>query len=331
MLMNLELMRRNHIHERLQRAKAENSARICFTSARFFDSLAPVMHDRLRVPAAEDCIHIHASKGWFDIPWREVFAHGELLRLLARRDITIIYKQTIFGPTWFLLQPVLTALVFSVVFGRIAKIPTDGMPRAVFYLSGLLVWNYFRGVMNGVSHSFTNAKALFSKVYFPRLVVPLSYPLSHLVFLGLNFIVFLLFYAWHVFVKGLTIQPNWWLCAAPLVLLWTAAAALGFGLVVAALTTKYRDLRHAMPFILQVWMFSSPIIYPLNGVRDPLFLAVLHLNPVGVAVEATRYMLTGRGLVTWDAIGTGALVIAAALVFGLGAFNRAQRNFVDTI
>ena len=274
---------------------------------------------------------IRPGRGWFDIPWRDVFAHWELLLLLARRDISVIYKQTILGPAWFLIQPVLTAIVFSVVFGRVAKIPTDGMPRVLFYLSGLLVWNYFRGVMDGTSQSFTNAKALFSKVYFPRLVVPLSYPLSHLVFLGLNAVVFLLFYLWHVFARGLPLRPTWWLLAAPLVILWVAATALGFGLVIAALTTKYRDLRFAMPFIFQVWMYSSPVIYPLRGVQDPLFLTILHLNPVGVAVEAMRYMLTGRGLVTWNAIGTGAIVIVAVLALGLGAFNRAQRNFVDTI
>ena len=279
----------------------------------------------------DSIVHIRPSRGWFDIPWRDVFAHRELLFLLARRDISVVYKQTILGPGWFLLQPVLTALVYSVVFGRIAKIPTDGMPRVLFYLSGLLVWNYFRGVMDGVSRSFTSAKPLFSKVYFPRLVVPLSFPLSHLVFLGLNTFVFILFYVGNVVGKGLSLRPTWWLLAAPLLLLWVAAAALGFGLVVAALTIKYRDLRFAMPFIFQVWMFSSPIIYPLSGVRDPFFLAVLHLNPVGVAVESARYMLTGRGLVTWDAIGTGILVILFVLVFGLGAFNRAQRNFVDTI
>ena len=284
------------------------------------------------MPAADDIIRIRPGRGWFDIPWRDVRDHLELLQLLARRDISVIYKQTILGPGWFLLQPVLTALVFSVVFGRIAQIPTDGMPRVLFYLSGLLVWNYFRGVMDGVSQSFVNAKALFSKVYFPRLVVPLSYPLSHLVFLGLNATVFLLFYAWYAAAGGIPgIRPTWWLLAAPLVVAWVAAAALGFGLVVAALTTKYRDLRFAMPFILQVWMYSSPVIYPLRGVQDPLFLAVLHLNPVGVAVEAMRLMLTGRGLVTWGAVGTGAAVIAAALALGLGAFNRAQRTFVDTI
>ena len=283
------------------------------------------------MPDSADCIHIRASKGWFDIPWREVVAHGELLLLLARRDISVIYKQTIFGPAWFLIQPVLTALVFSVVFGRIARIPTGGMPRFLFYMSGLLVWNYFRGVMEGAGRSFESARALFTKVYFPRLVVPLSYPLSHLVFLGLNTVVFLLFYAWNVLAKGVELRPTWWLLAAPLLVLWVAAAALGFGLIVAALTTKYRDLRHALPFIMQVWMFSSAVIFPVNGVQDPLFQTVLKFNPLGVAIEAVRHMLMGRGTVTWDAIGCSGAVIAAALVLGLGAFNRAQRNFVDTI
>ena len=279
----------------------------------------------------ETITFIRPGRGWFDIPWRDIFARKELLLLLAKRDVSVIHKQTILGPTWFLIQPVLTAIVYSTVFGRIAKIPTNGMPRVLFYLSGLLVWNYFRGVMDGVSKSFVSAKALFSKVYFPRLIIPMSYPLSHLVFLGLNTLVFMLLYALNIHTKGLSLRPTWWLLAAPLVVLWTAAAAFGFGLIVAALTIKYRDLKFALPFIFQVWMFSSPIIYPLNGVQDKFFLTVLHLNPVGVAVEATRYMFTGRGTVTWDAIGTGAVVIAAALVFGLGAFNRAQRSFVDTI
>ena len=274
---------------------------------------------------------IRPGRGWFDIPWRDFFAHGELLMLLARRDVSVIYKQTILGPAWFLLQPVLTALVFSVIFGRIARIPTDGMPRFLFYMSGLLVWNYFKGVMEGAGRSFESAKALFTKVYFPRMVVPVSYVVSNLVYLGLNFVVFLLFYAWNVFGKGVALRPTWWLLAAPLLIVWIAATALGFGLLVAALTTKYRDLRFSMPFILQVWMYSSAVIYPLNGVQDPLFQTVLKFNPLGVAIEAARFMLMGRGTVTWDAIGCGAAVIAAALVLGLGAFNRAQRNFVDTI
>lgn len=279
----------------------------------------------------ESVIVIEPRRSWFDINWRELWASRELLLHLVRRDIAIVYKQTIFGPVWFLIQPILTALVFSVVFGRIAGIKTDGMPRFLFYMSGLLVWNYFKGVMEGAGKSFINAKALFTKVYFPRLVVPFSYPISHLVFLGLNFVVFLIFYAWRIAVKGLALRPTWWLLAAPVLVLWVAAAALGFGLVVAAMTTKYRDLRHALPFIMQVWMFSSAVIFPVKGVQDPLFQTVLKFNPLGVAIESVRYMLMGRGLVTWDAICCSGAVIVAALVIGVGAFNRAQRNFVDTL
>ena len=232
---------------------------------------------------------IRPGRGWFDIPWRDFFAHGELLMLLARRDVSIVYKQTILGPAWFLIQPVLTALVFSVIFGRVAGIGTNGMPRFLFYIGGLLVWNYFRGVMEGAAQSFESAKALFSKVYFPRMVVPVSYAVSHLVYLGLH--------------------PTPWLLAAPLLVAWIAATALGFGMLVASLTTKYRDLRFSLPFIMQAWMYSSAIIYPLDGVKDPFFRKVLEFNPVGVAAEAARFMLMGRGTVTWRALACSGAVI----------------------
>ena len=281
--------------------------------------------------SAQPITRIRPGRGWFDIPWRDFFAHGELLLLLARRDVSIVYKQTILGPAWFLIQPVLTALVFSVIFGRVAGIQTNGMPRFLFYIGGLLVWNYFRGVMEGASQSFESAKALFSKVYFPRMVVPVSYAVSHLVYLGLNTLVFFLFFAWQALFCGVRLHPTWWLLAAPLLVAWIAATALGFGMLVAALTTKYRDLRFSLPFIMQAWMYSSAIIYPLDGVKDPFFRKVLECNPVGVAAEAVRYMLMGRGTVTWRALACSGAVAAVALVLGLGAFNRAQRDFVDTI
>ncbi len=281
--------------------------------------------------SAQPITRIRPGRGWFDIPWRDFFAHGELLLLLARRDVSIVYKQTILGPAWFLIQPVLTALVFSVIFGRVAGIPTNGMPRFLFYIGGLLVWNYFRGVMEGASQSFESAKALFSKVYFPRMVVPVSYAVSHLVYLGLNTLVFFLFFGWQALFGGVRLHPTWWLLAAPLLVAWIAATALGFGMLVAALTTKYRDLRFSLPFIMQAWMYSSAIIYPLDGVKDPFFRKVLECNPVGVAAEAVRYMLMGRGTVTWRALACSGAVAAVALVLGLGAFNRAQRDFVDTI
>ncbi len=273
---------------------------------------------------------IKPSRSWFDIDWKEFWASRELLMLLVRRDVQVVYKQTILGPAWFLIQPVLIAIVFSVVFGRIARIPTAGLPHILFYLSGLLIWNFFQGSLNGVSNSFSHGSALFSKVYFPRLVLPLSFPISHMVFMLWNFIVFLLFYFVHI-LRGYGFTPSWWILLLPVLALYVGLTALGVGLVVAALTTKYRDVRFAMPFILQVWMYSTPIIFSLDGATTPWIKFILFLNPLTVAVEGFRYMFFGTTPVTLTAIATSLAVTLTMLVVGLGAFNRVQRNFVDTI
>ena len=282
------------------------------------------------MPASDDCIRIRASKGWYDIPWRDIWAHRELLWLLAKRDVSVVYKQTILGPVWFLLQPVLTSVVFAIIFGRVAKITTAGLPRMVFYMGGLLMWNYFRGIMEGAGRSFTNYKPLYSKVYFPRLVAPFSLILSNLVYLGLNLLIFLGFYV-HFALRGVAMRPNAWLLLFPLLVVHTACAALGTGLWVAALTAKYRDLKFAMPFLTQCWMYATPIIYPITGVVEPAYRAILFLNPMTVAVEGLRYMFTGVGVVTWGGVATGVAVSFALLATGLGVFNRFQRTFVDVI
>ena len=274
--------------------------------------------------------HIRPSSGWFDIDWREFWASRELLMLLVKRDVQVVYKQTILGPAWFLIQPVLMAIVFSVVFGRIARIPTAGLPHILFYLSGLLIWNFFQGSLNGASNAFAHGSALFSKVYFPRLVIPVTFPISHAVFMMWNFIVFLLFYAWHI-VRGYPFCPTWWLLLLPLLAVYVGLAALGIGLVVAALTTKYRDIRFAMPFILQVWMYSTPVIFSLENTTTPWIKFILLLNPLTVAVEGFRFMFFGTTPVTIQAVSIGLAVVTVMLVLGLGAFNRVQRNFVDTI
>ena len=276
-------------------------------------------------------VRIRAGRGWFDVDWKEVWSYRELLMLLVRRDVSVTYKQTILGPAWFLIQPVLMSLVFAVIFGRVANIPTDGLPRLVFYMSGLLSWNYFRGVMEGAGQSFTNYKPLFSKVYFPRLIAPFSLVLSNLVYLALNTAVFCGILCWYWARGEAGMRPNAWLLLLPLVVAYIAACALGCGLWVAALTAKYRDLRFALPFILQVWMYSTPIIYPLSGVREPLFRAVLALNPLTAATEAVRFMFTGHGGPTAQGLALGACTGLAVLALGIGLFNRVQRDFVDTI
>ncbi len=285
--------------------------------------------DNTKQERGEAITVIEPQRGWFDIDWHEIWAGRELLWLLVKRDVSIVYKQTILGPIWFILQPVLMATVFSVVFGRIAKIPTDGLPRALFYLSGLLVWNYFRGALNGVANAFSHGKALFSKVYFPRFILPMTFPVSHLVFFGWNLLVVVAVYAYHLS-RGLAARPTWWILLLPVHMAYLGLVAFGVGLIFASFTTKYRDMKFAMPFILQVWMYSSPIIFSMRNVTTGWIKCVLLLNPVSFPAEAMRLMLFGTGVVTRQAALASVAVTALCLIVGVGAFNRAQRNFVDT-
>lgn len=278
----------------------------------------------------ESIISIKPNKNWFDIDWNEIWNNRELLWLLVKRDISIVHKQTILGPAWFLIQPILTAMVFAVIFGRIAKIPTEGLPRVLFYLSGLLLWNYFRGSIDGVANAFAHGKALFTKVYFPRLIIPMTFPISHLAFFGWNAIVLNIFYIGFI-IKGLDARPTPWIFLFPVILAYLALTAFGFGLIISALTVKYKDVKFAMPFILQIWMYSSPIIFSLRNVTTGWIKWVLLLNPITVAIEGVRFMVFGTGVVTWHAIVISLFMMIVVLIIGLGAYNKVQRNFVDTI
>lgn len=262
--------------------------------------------------------------------WKEIFEYRDLLLLLAKRDITVVYKQTILGPLWFLLQPIITALVFTVIFGRVAKISTGGIPHFVFYMSGTVMWNYFSSVLNNSATSLIGNSNLLSKVYFPRLIMPLSSVLSNFAHFLLNMLIFIVFYLYFFF-TGNSMHPSWWILALPLLILYTALVGLGFGLWVAAVTTKYRDMRLALPFILQMWMYATPVVYPASGVADPVFRMILWANPMSVAVELNRYMFTGISSVSLVTVLIGVSITSAVLVTGVIVFNRVQRNFVDTI
>ena len=273
---------------------------------------------------------IEPTKSLFKINWREIVDYRDLLVLLAKRDVTIVYKQTVLGPLWFLIQPIITAVVFTVIFGRVAKISTDGVPHFVFYMSGIVIWNYFQGILNGSGTTFVANSDMFAKVYFPRLVAPLSTVVSNLPYLLLNMLIFVVFYLYYVF-RGFELHPSLWLLAMPLLIIYTAAVGLGFGLWVAALTTKYRDLRFALPFVLQIWMYATPIVYPASGVVNPLYRTIMWTNPVSIAVEFNRLMFTGQSVLNATAIGIGLCVTAFILFSGIIAFNKIQRNFVDTM
>ena len=273
---------------------------------------------------------IKANAQWWCIDWREIIEYRDLLILLVKRDLTAIYKQTILGPLWFVIQPLLTTVVFTIIFGTVAKIPTDGIPPFIFYMTGTVFWNYFQGVLNHGAGSLVANTNVLSKVYFPRLIIPLSGVLSNLAHLALNFILFLGFYCWFMF-RGSEMSPNGWLLILPVLILQCGLLGLGFGLWISAVTVKYRDLRFALPFLIQLWMYATPIVYPVSLVTKPSLKLLLWLNPMTAVVEFSRYGFTGQGSVDLSGLSLSWIVTLLVLASGLFMFNKTQRTFVDTI
>lgn len=276
---------------------------------------------------------IQPTKNFFNFKLKEVLEYRDLLMLLVKRDLTVIYKQTILGPLWFLIQPLITTVVFTVIFGRVANISTDGLPHMVFYMSGIVIWNYTQGVMNTAGNSLASNSTMLSKVYFPRIIIPLSGVVSNLVYLSLNMLMFLAFYLYYYFTQtgGTQFAPNWYMLAFPLLILYTAVVGLGVGLWIAAVTTKYRDFRFMLPFFVQTWMYATPIIFPASVVSNPVYRAIIWANPVSIAVELNRFMFTGQTTLDLNAIIIGCVSTIIIFFSGLALFNKVQRNFVDVI
>jgi len=275
--------------------------------------------------------HIHAGRSWWRIDWRELREYQDLLFLLVKRDLTAIYKQTILGPLWFIIQPLVTTLVFTVIFGKVAKISTDGVPQFIFYMSGTVLWNYFQGVLNYGAGSLISNAAIFSKVYFPRLIIPLSGVLTQLAHFALNYFMFLCFYFYYLLFTPSGMQPNFLLLIVPLLVFQCALIGLGFGLWVSAMTIKYRDLRFALPFFIQLWMYGTPVVYPASLVVNLKWKFVLWLNPMTAVVEISRYAFTSKGTLFAPGIALSWIVTLMVLISGLFLFNKVQRTFVDTI
>jgi lipopolysaccharide transport system permease protein len=275
--------------------------------------------------------HIHANQAWWTINWREIVEYRDLLWMLIARDLTAVYKQTILGPLWFIIQPLITTLVFTVIFGQVANVSTDGVPKIIFYMSGTVLWTYFSGCMTQGANSLVANTNVLSKVYFPRLIIPLSGVLSNLAHFALNLVMFLGFYFYFLFFTASSIHARWELALFPLLVLQCALIGLGVGLWVAALTTKYRDLRFALPFLTQIWMYATPIVWPASLVVRPSMKILLWSNPLSFIVECARWMFTGTGTVTWLAASVSIVMTLLLLASGLLIFNRVQRNFVDTI
>lgn len=275
---------------------------------------------------------IRPTKGWLQVDFAEIWRYRDLLYLLVHRDFVAKYKQTILGPAWFVLQPLMMTFVFTIIFSRVARIPTDGLPPILFYLTGLLGWSYFAQTFQNASGTLVNNAALFGKVYFPRLIVPMAGVVSNLLAFGLQLGTLLV--VWTGFklfgdagAKFHMTGAVFWL---PLVVVQIAALSLGVGLWLTALTSKYRDFAFLTPIMVQIWMYATPVIYPLSQIPEK-WRSLAALNPMVMPTETIRYMFLGQGSLSGGHMAISAGVTVLLLVTGLLVFNRVEKTFVDTV
>jgi lipopolysaccharide transport system permease protein len=282
--------------------------------------------------AADYEIVIKPSKSWFGLDLAEIWRYRDLLFLLVHRDFVSNYKQTILGPLWFIIQPLITTIIFTVIFGKVAQIPTDGMPPMLFYLAGLLGWNFFSRTLNGTSSTLVSNVGLFGKVYFPRLVVPLAAVVSNFIALAIQLATFLCFWTYFKFFSsaGPSIHVGWDLLTFPLVILQISALALGVGLWLSALTAKYRDLAFLTATIVQLWMYATPIIYPVSQIPEK-WRWVSSLNPMEMPVVAIRDMFIGNNVNNIGDFGLSFAMTLFILATGILIFNKVEKTFVDTV
>lgn len=252
--------------------------------------------------------------------------------MYIRRDFVTMYKQTVLGPLWFVLQPLFTTLMFMFVFGGIAQIPTDGIPQPLFYFAGILCWNYFGDCLGRSSSTFSANASVFSKVYFPRLTVPISGLVTNLIRLAIQLSMFLIIYLYFYYV-GSTAHFTAYIALFPLLLVVVAGLGFGIGIIISSLTAKYRDLAILFAFLTQLWMYATPVIYPLSAVPDKVqkYAWILHLNPMTSVVETTRLGFLGQGTFSWYSLAYSCVFAVVITVIGIWVFNRVERNFIDTI
>jgi lipopolysaccharide transport system permease protein len=265
----------------------------------------------------------------FDLHLGEVWRYRDLVMLFVRRDFVSNYKQTILGPIWFFIQPLLTTITFYVIFGRVAKLGTDGIPPFVFYLAGNTVWGYFSQSLTAVSTVFTTNAAMFSKVYFPRLTMPLSIVISNLVRFGIQFGLFLLVWGYYL-ATNTSIHPGWQIVLTPVLVVLMGLLSLGLGMIFSALTTKYRDLAMLLTFGVQLALYATPVIYPLSKVPAQ-YLWLLLANPMSAIVETFRVGFLGTGIFSWLYLGYSVAITLFILLVGVVIFNRVEKSFTDTV
>ena len=261
---------------------------------------------------------------------KEVWAYRDLVELFVKRNIVVQYKQTILGPLWYLIQPILTVIMNMVVFGGIAHMSTDGVPQALFYMAGNVCWFYFSDCLNQTSSTFVANQGMFGKVYFPRMVVPISTVMSNLLRFGIQLLLFVAFWI-YFFVSGSDIHLTWTILLVPVLVVMLAGLGLGFGILISSMTTKYRDLTILFTFIVQLWMYATPIVYPMSMVTNETLRTVIMLNPMTAVVETFKYATLGQGYFSWGALGYSLAFMSVLLLWGTIVFNKVQRSFMDTV
>ena len=261
---------------------------------------------------------------------KELWQKKYLIWLFIKRDITVQFKQTIFGMGWYFISPLFSMFMYIIVFGRIAGIPTDDIPQPVFYLSGICLWEYFSACLTDVAGTFQKNAGLYGKVYFPRLVSPVSVVISRMFRFSLQLATFVIVYLFFVF-KGVDLRPNWYLLLFPVIVLIMQGIALGLGLIVSSLTTKYRDLTNFFGVFVSLWMYATPIVYPLSYVTNPTLHKIMMLNPMTSLIETFKYGAYGAGEFSWSGLAYSFVFMLVLLFIGIAMFNRKQKFFIDTI
>ena len=276
-------------------------------------------------------LEIRPKTGLFELNLKDLWHYRDLMWLFVRRDFVAQYKQTVLGPVWHFVQPLLTTLMFLVVFRGIAKIPTDGIDPILFYMAGNVVWSYFSTCLTGTSNTFVSNASIFGKVYFPRLIIPLSVVISNIVKFGIQFILLLLTMLYSYFINGYSVAISLnWLYVIPIVIL-LAGMGLGLGIIISALTTKYRDFTVLIGFAVQLLMYASPVIYPLSYLQNKGYKWLVQLNPLTSIIEAFKLVIFGKGTVEMSGLIYSGCFMVIVVVLGAIIFNKVEKSFMDTV
>lgn len=271
---------------------------------------------------------IESKSSLFDLRLKEVWHYRDLLFLFVRRDFVTVYKQTILGPLWFFIQPILTTVTFTIIFGNVAQLSTDGAPKLAFYMAGITLWNYFSTCLTSVAGVFNTNASIFGKVYFPRLIMPLTIVISNLMKFGVQFMMFIIF-VFYFYFNG-QIQPNSWILFTPIIILLMAVISMGLGLILSSMMTKYKDLNQLISFGIQLAMYATPVIYPSSSVPEN-FRMILQLNPLNGLFDYMRYAYLGVGDFSLNSLIYPSIFAIVILAIGVVIFNKVQKSFMDTV